>query len=399
MSQRFYVASSGRQSLGDAASHSLDVGIQAKLYSGSPPRSLEILGDLESLARNLDLQAYVLASTVELPLDRHQELSLACDDKGIDFVFLGLSQDGLSDLGALAVAYWPEVTARFLGSPEMTLWASVEARKDAVTLKLERLRALLAESISSKRSITLRSRERVLKGLFPSGSLAPSGTSVDSTLLVDRHEVYAGLDRWWSLPEKPLVVVGAGSGTSWAVAGWLRVRLQSIDLPVVWLDSHRWHKIQSLEGLAERIARNLCGEFCPRDGQAQRILRKLTSRWSVPACLVILDGANRLDAPTAAHQILSEYLDKDGTSFRERCKLVITTHPPDLWLPEYLRDGCARVEVPRFTLQELDEAVRKTSKGRLGVKDIPEQLRERAWRARSSEELLLVLGNRAGGSA
>jgi hypothetical protein len=401
LSQRFYVASSGRQSLGDAASHSLDVGIQAKLYRRSPPRAVEILGDLESLARNLDLQAYVLASTADLTLDRHHEIGLACADKGIDFVFLGLSRDGLSDMGALAVTFWPKVTASFLESPGMALWAATEARTDAVTARLERLRVLLAESINSKRSITLRSRERLLRGLFPSGSLAPSGTSVDATRLVDRHEIYAGLDLWWPLPEKPLLVVGeAEFGTSWAVAGWLRARLESLELPVVWLDSHRWHKIHSLEDLAENIARNLCGEFCSREGQAQRILRKLTSRWPAPACLVILDGANQLnDAPAAAHQILSEYLDDGGRSFRERCKLVITTHPPEVWLPGYLRKGCIRVEVPRFTLQELDEAVRKTSEGRLGMKDIPESLQGRAWRAQSLEELLLVLGDRTGGFA
>jgi hypothetical protein len=92
LSEDFFVAASGRQRLGDAASRSLEVAIQTELYAGrSRPRTVEILGDVATLAANLrQLQVYVLASTADLDLNSYHEIDLACAKEGIDLVFLGL---------------------------------------------------------------------------------------------------------------------------------------------------------------------------------------------------------------------------------------------------------------------------------------------------------------------
>jgi len=398
LSEHFYIASTGRQRFGDAASHSLEVGIQAKLYGTTRLRTVEVLGDISTLASSLpDLQVYVLASTADLDLNGFGEIDKACAREGIDFVFLGLSKEGLSDLGALAVSFWDQVTSSLLqGAEALATWAVSESRLPAVKACLADIRLRLSGSIRSQRALTLRSREQILGRLFPS-SPRPAGTSINPMRLVRRRAIEANLSSWWASPgHAALLVVGEeGLGKSWAVAAWLRAQAESLALPVAWFDSHRWQSVNGLDDLAGKIAIELATSTPPRQEENQRLLGKLMSRWPAPACLVVLDGANEGKAPHAIHQILIEYLDARGKPLAERLKLVITTRPTEAWLRGNLRRGCTVLQVPLFSEEELEEGVRKASGGQVGAEVLPAPLRELARRPRYLE-LAFELRDRLG---
>ena len=124
----FVVARSGNQPSGDARSLTGEISIQAKNYSDRTSlNAKEIEGDIRQVNRTLkDLQVYVLVvsrDTAQL----HDTLDAVSEDTGLDIVVLELT-DELSELGALCVTFWKDISDFFDLSDtnqEFTDWVQI----------------------------------------------------------------------------------------------------------------------------------------------------------------------------------------------------------------------------------------------------------------------------------
>ena len=110
----FVVARSGDQPSGDARSMTGEIAIQAKNYSDRTAlRAVEIVGDIDRVRRNLqNPQIYVLAISRDTDEQLLSELEDIEKDTGLDIVVLELT-DNLSELGALCVTLWEDISEFF----------------------------------------------------------------------------------------------------------------------------------------------------------------------------------------------------------------------------------------------------------------------------------------------
>ncbi|NFV80365.1 hypothetical protein [Magnetospirillum aberrantis] len=112
----FRQAASGRQLSGDVGGGT--VRVEAKRYRTGVPSNRDLLGGLDSMAREVpDLSHWVVASTAELPLQAVDELALAAQERQIREVILDWPQAGIPPLAGLLTLGRAEVARQL---PELS---------------------------------------------------------------------------------------------------------------------------------------------------------------------------------------------------------------------------------------------------------------------------------------
>lgn len=379
--ERFFVARAGSQPAGDAANQGLHVAVQAKLYGKARLDTTEIRGDITRVAEIPGLEVYILVATKPQDLEIERQLRPTAEFFGIDFLFLSLSNTDPSPIGALAVKFWAEVTAGFLGiSAEGTKWAAEQCKNSDIQDLIENIRREIRQSVASREIMSGQSAKLLATRLFPSARPL-MGTAVNEAEYVPRKSLIDEMNRWWKHCEEPLVLLGEeGMGKSWATAGWLIS--QSLECPVVWFDSNQWHSCRGVSGLVDLSSRNLAGISAP-EAKIGRMKQKLWKRWPSPSCLVVLDGANENDATEAMMSILTEYFSGDeiGIEARKRFRLLITSRPLPL-VSSRIPKACQELHVGPFDDLELQQALDLATSGKVRIGDLPSRSLEVVRRPR-----------------
>lgn len=199
--ESFYVAPSGYQPMGDAVSRSLRTTIQAKLYKESSLKEKELIGDIVLSAReNRELEIYILAATKPNDVRLHESLTATAAKQGVDFIYLELSQNGPSDLGGLALEFWEEVTAGFVGpQPKAANWVATQLELPEIRRTIDKIRREIKESISTRNTMASQSAALLKRRLFPSQMLL-LGTTVNRSEYVERPCLSEAMDGWWKNP-------------------------------------------------------------------------------------------------------------------------------------------------------------------------------------------------------
>ena len=363
LDEQFVVARSGSQPLGDATNISLATSIQAKRYKSETKLDInEALGSLETADQNAaSLETFILVATKTLDANLHSRITIAGNRKGIDVFFLDLAEDGLSDLGALAIGFGRPWADSFPTLPPSQHESQIFPILRKFTRLLTSFRKRLREQLGTKRVATAHSWAEMRQRHLARSTGPTLATRIDPDLLVPRPGVYSSLDAWWNGVDRPCLVEGEeGMGKSWVVAGWLSQSRALEKTPVVWLDSSAWCFFSTARQLIHAIAEKMTGLTAPTESVTSRYTEKLLRRWPSPAVLVVLDGANERQAFRALQAILPDLID--DPTIRRALRVIVTTRPLGLnHLPAVHRSCTHPVQVPAFSDTELDAALTRAN--------------------------------------
>ena len=359
----FAVARSGDQPSGDARSLKGEVSIQAKKYTGkNMPNAKTIEGDIRQAIRTLpNLQVYVLAvsrDTAQL----HDTLDAVSVETGLDIVTLELSDD-LSDLGALCVTFWKDISHFFEPSDidqEFLDWAQIATGDLKTRDKRKQLRLKLESGIQTRYQV-YKDTKKYLHRRFVSETNHTSRFKypIDLSKAVDRRSLELKLTNWWETLGNPVCYLEGeeGIGKSWLAAKWVKSICEDKEIVSFWLDSDIWKDCESLDDLFEACLKTIPGYH--NEKKITKLKYKIRDFWWPPT-LIVLDGVNEQDTIEPIKQILDEYFTHGNEwEGKIRIRLLLTTRSlhanpnfqHNMW------NDCERIPVSSFNKVEFSQAL------------------------------------------
>ena len=372
---RFVVARSGDQPRGDARSLTGEVSIQAKRYSDKTvPRAAEIVRDINRVKKNLkDLQVYVLIMSRGPDEQLLSELEDYEKDTGLDIVVLELT-DELSELGALCVTFWKDISDFFDPSDtnqEFADWVQIARDEPKTHEKIKDVRDKLKDGIQTQKHVQ-KDIEQYLLARF---SRDQGFNSINLSQAIDRDPIESKIADWWESSGSPVCYLEGeeGHGKTWLAAKWMRTICENENVVTFWLDSRDWRNVKSISDLLYTCFSLIYPSY--EEGKISKLRNKPEKIWR--KTLIILDGVNERNAIEAAQRILAEYFRNDESEWRDRIRFLLTTRPLDDYpdFERYLWSGCHKISVDPFNDSELQEAL--TRKG-LQIDDLPDSLMDLA---------------------
>lgn len=377
---RFVLARGGDQRSGDALSIEAGVSVQTKLYKETRIKENNIEGEIRGLIAEIpQVDLYFLVSTsadstaqIESRLDRIER------ETGLDIVFETFSEEA-SPVGALLVTHFESIRDHFPDVGDgLDDWIA-EAR-DSPSCQMQL--ALLRRSLQRRRTFDKVSRaaDEVRARRIQAFCLEGGNTPNDS---IHRLQIAEKLKEWWEkAPADNIdffggsggvaVLIGEeGTGKSWAAASFAEEVSKSKSAAVFWLNSLDWSTMDSVDGVLHAAARSVAGVDAD-DGFAEKVVKKIKSRWDRPT-LIVLDGANERGALRAAERIIGDYKNHADTLLRN-VKLLFTTRASDV-LPVSSRIWAKtrKIKVAEFSDQEFEDALEKYAEG-ASSGDVPDSL-------------------------
>ena len=370
----FVVARSGDQPRGDARSMTGEIAIQAKNYSDRTAlRAVEIVGDIDRVRRNLqNPQIYVLAISRDTDEQLLSELEDIEKDTGLDIVVLELI-DNLSELGALCVTLWEDISEFFDPSDtsqQFLAWVGIEKDKLETTKKTSELRDKLKDGIQTQKHV----QEDIERYLLNRFSTNKGFNPINLPQAIERSLLGSKIKDWWEAPEQPVCYLEGkeGHGKSWLAAKAMNSICQNENIVAFWLDSKDWKGHKSIFDLLYTCFSLIYPSY--EQGKIVKLQNKPAKIWR--KTLIVLDGVNERNAIETAQQILGEYFMPES-KWKDRIRFLLTTRPlkdyPDF--ENYLWDGCRKISVEPFNETELQEALIQE---RLQSNDLPNSLKNTA---------------------
>ena len=367
----FVVARSGDQPSGDARNLTGEVSIQAKNYSDRTSlNAKEIEGDIRQVNRTLqDLQVYVLVvsrDTAQL----HDTLDAVSEDTGLDIVVLELT-DELSELGALCVTFWKDISDFFDPSDtnqEFSDWIQIARDEPKTHQKIKDVRDKLKDGIQTQRHVQKDIEQYLLKHF----SRAEGFNPINLSQAIDREPLESKIVDWWETEGTPICCLKGeeGHGKSWLAAKCMRTICKQENVVTFWLDSRDWRDTKSISDLLYTCFSLIYPSY--EEGKISKLRNKPAKIWR--KTLIILDGVNERNAIETAQRILAEYFRSDESEWRDRIRFLLTTRPLDDYpdFERYLWSECHKISVDPFDDSELQEALNQQG---LQLDDLPDSLK------------------------
>ena len=362
LKEPFVVARSGDQPSGDARSISGYVSMQAKLYRGKrTPNATTVEGDIRRVNRTLrDLQVYVLAvsrDTAQL----HDTLDAIVKDTGLDIIVLELTND-LSDLGALCVTFWEDISDFFNSSDidqEFSYWVQIASADLKTKEQLKQVHLKLKEGIQTRHQV-YQDAKKYLRRRFASGTnhISRFKYPIDLSKAIDRESLESQITNWWDTLGKPVCYLEGeeGMGKSWLAAKWVKSICENKEIVSFWLDSDMWKDCESLDDLFETCLKTIPGYH--NEKKIAKLKYKIRDFW-LPPTLIVLDGVNEQDTTESTKHILDEYFTHGNElEGKIRIRLLLTTRPlrnsqHNMW------DECERIPIDSFNEAEFSQALNR----------------------------------------
>ena len=359
----FVVAKTGSQPSGDARSLTGEISVQAKNYSaGRPPSDTEIEGDIRRACRTLQyLDVYVLAVSRDAAQSR-DTLDAIVADTGLDIVLLELT-DRLSDLGALCVTFWEDISYFFQLSDinkEFSDWVRITSEDLKTKDKLKQVHLKLKQGIQTRHQVYQDAKE-YLRGRFVSDTnhTARFRYPIDLSKAIDRGSLESKITNWWETPGKPVCYLEGeeGIGKSWLAAKWVKSICEDKKIVSFWLDSDIWKDCKSLDHLFETCLKTIPGYY--NEKKLAKLKYKIRDFWWPPT-LIVLDGVNEQDTIEPIKQILDEYFTHGNElEGKIRIRLLLTTRSlhanPNFQYNMW--NSCERIPISSFNKIELSQAL------------------------------------------
>jgi hypothetical protein len=289
----------------------------------------QLLGEMDhALAADKALEAWILASTRNVPEQLERQLFEKGEGLGIPVLVIDWKQPGTPSLVAL-MASCPALVTTMIGKAAGDIATRLQP---LVGPQIDRLRCELAGwqiGITTLRRLAWGRLENMWRD--PRESQAHFGQVVSGGArpLIHRAGVLLGLDAWWASPPTPgstVCVTGLfGVGKTWAVADWL---IKSKDaLPIVLLvpaSAMPSHPLGSSDAVKTFLAQQLRELTKVRDlnhwrARLERLLLRPLSEGC--ALLVVLDGMSQQS--TVDWKGLFRTLQ--GSEFTGRIRTISTT--------------------------------------------------------------------------
>ena len=367
---RFVVARSGDQPRGDARSMTGEIAIQAKNYSDRTAlRAVEIVGDIDRVRRNLqNPQIYVLAISRDTDEQLLSELEDIEKDTGLDIVVLELT-DNLSELGALCVTLWEDISEFFDPSDtsqQFLAWVGIEKDKLETTKKTSELRDKLKDGIQTQKHV----QEDIERYLLKRFSTDKGFNPINLPQAIERSLLGSKIKDWWEAPGQPVCYLEGkeGHGKSWLAAKAMNSICQNENIVAFWLDSKDWKGHKSIFDLLYTCFSLIYPSY--EQGKIVKLQNKPAKIWR--KTLIVLDGVNERDALETADRILSEYFRHEN-EWGSRIRFLLTTRPlndyPDSW------SRCHEISVDHFNDSELQKMLILNG---LQPDDLPNSLKDTA---------------------
>ncbi len=367
---RFVVARSGDQPRGDARSISGDVSMQAKRYTGQKlPDVKTIEGDIGQARRTpeLHLQVYVLAVSRDAE-QLSYELDTIARETGLDIVTFELT-DELSELGALCVTFWKDISDFFDPSDtdqEFSDWVQIARDEPKTHEKIKDVRDKLKDGIQTQKHV----QKDIEKYLIKRFSRGEGFNPINLSQAIDREPLESKIANWWETEGTPICCLEGeeGHGKSWLAAKCMRTICKQENVVTFWLDSRDWRDTKSISDLLRSCFSLLSYE----ERKMAKLQNKPAKIWR--KTLIILDGVNERNAIEAAQRILAEYFRNDESGWKERLRFLLTTRPLDDYpdFESYLWSGCHKISVDPFDDSELQAALNQQE---LQLDDLPDSLK------------------------
>ena len=368
----FVVARSGDQPRGDARSMSGNVSIQAKRYTkGNLPDVKTIEGDIGQARRApaLNLQTYVLAVSCDTE-QLNYELGAIARETGVDIVTLELS-DKLSDLGALCVTFWENISDFFDLSntnQEFSAWVEITKTDSKIHDKMKAVRSKLEDGIQTQKHVQKDIGEYLLERFSRDKGFNP----INLSEAVDRKSVESKISDWWNTPDAPICCLEGeeGHGKSWIAAKCMRTICKNKNVVTFWLDSEEWSSCKSIFDLLQTCFSSIYLSYDER--KIAKLQNKPAKIWR--KTLIVLDGVNEGNAIETAQGILTEYF-KPKSDWKDRIRFLLTTRPLDDYpdFKSYLWDRVHKISIDPFNDSELQEALARKD---LQLDDLPDSLKD-----------------------
>ena len=366
----FVVARSGDQPRGDARSMTGEIAIQAKNYSDRTAlRAVEIVGDIDRVRRNLqNPQIYVLAISRDTDEQLLSELEDIEKDTGLDIVVLELT-DNLSELGALCVTLWEDISEFFDPSDtsqQFLAWVGIEKDKLETTKKTSELRDKLKDGIQTQKHV----QEDIERYLLKRFSTDKGFNPINLPQAIERSLLGSKIKDWWEAPGQPVCYLEGkeGHGKSWLAAKAMNSICQNENIVAFWLDSKDWKGHKSIFDLLYTCFSLIYPSY--EQGKIVKLQNKPAKIWR--KTLIVLDGVNERDALETADRILSEYFRHEN-EWGSRIRFLLTTRPlndyPDSW------SRCHEISVDHFNDSELQKMLILNG---LQPDDLPNSLKDTA---------------------
>ncbi|MDE0688784.1 MAG: hypothetical protein OXI61_11500 [Candidatus Poribacteria bacterium] len=361
----FVLAKSGTQPSGDARSMTGAVSIQAKNYSDrkDPPRDVEIVGDIDTVRRNLqDLQVYVLVISRDVSAQSLGELEAISEETGLDIVTLELS-DELSDLGALCITYWEDISNFFNPSDtdqEFSDWIQIASADFKTKERLKQVYLKLEEGIQTQHQVYKDTRKYLHKRFgYDTDHTLRFKYPIDLSKAINRKLLELQITNWWETPGKPVCYLEGeeGMGKSWLAAKLVKSICEDKKIVTFWLDSNTWKNCKSLTDLFEVSLKTIPGYHNER--KLTKLKYKIRDLWWPPT-LIVLDGVNEEDVIESTKQILDEYFTHGNElEGKIRIRLLLTTRPLHTYrnFQHNMWDACERIPIGPFNEAEFSQAL------------------------------------------
>ena len=367
----FVPARTGLQPSGDARSLTGEISVQAKNYSKNIPSDIEIEGDIRRADRTLqNLEVYVLAVSRDVAQLR-DTLDAIEKETGLDIVTLELA-DRLSDLGALCVTFWEDISYFFQPSDinqEFSDWIQIATDDSKTKAKIENVRSKLEDGIQTQKHV----QEDIEEYLLDHFSRDKDFNPINLSEATERKSLESEITDWWETTGAPVCCLEGeeGHGKSWLAAKCMNTIRENENVVTFWLDSKDWNNCKSIFDLL-----HTCFSLIYLSYEQQKIAKlqnKPAKIWH--KTLIVLDGVNEWNAIETAQRILTEYFRNDESEWRDRIRFLLTTRPLDDYpdFQSYLWDRVHKISIDPFNDFELQEALAR--KG-LQLNDLPDSLKD-----------------------
>ena len=372
LEERFEIEKSGYQPRGDAINEEHTIVLQTKNYNDRRPLDRkEILGDIEEAELELpNLQVYVLAASCTINNRLRNRLGDVAKKTGLEIVTLELS-DKLSDLGALCVTFWENISD-FFDLPdtnrEFLDWVQI-AKDDLKTRdKMEDARSKLEDSIQTQRHVQKDTEKYLLNRFNRDEGFNP----INLSQAIGRDSLESQITNWWETEESPICCLEGkeGHGKTWLAAKALNSICKNENIVAFWLDSKDWSDRKTIFDLLYTCFHSIYLSY--KQEKITKLQNKAAKIWR--KTLIVLDGVNEWNAIEAAQQILTEYYNPNS-EWADRIRFLFTIRSLDNYpdFESYLRENCHKISVEPFNNTELQDALTQKD---LKPDDLPDSLIE-----------------------
>lgn len=326
------VAKSGFQhgaDAGTAGRQGRNLRIECKRYQDTTPlKDRELLGEVDhALNRDSALEAWILASTRDVPEQLENDLFKKALDVGLPIIIIDWKKDCFNPMAALCCVS-PELVARKVSAKAASAvnFLSNAAGKPILQLQkdLESWHIGYQSLLKSSRTklFEIWNDERESLAYFGQNVAGGSGDAIG------RENISLSMDSWWANnSDVPLGILGLeGVGKTWAATSWLVENNQELPI-VILIPSSTSSKLNQVteSSIIEFISERLASFTACRRGaeywfkRTQFLLDRPIEEG--PAFVLFFDGLNQISSV----DWISVFQKLQGKRFLDKVKVVFST--------------------------------------------------------------------------